>query len=134
MTIRVGVANVREAIDALVEKTSGQREVEITIESDEPITMGGRDGDVDHAGFHKDSNTLRVVSVMYDHDTEWVDSGDIKEVIREERDIPAQRVSQLLYELRDRDLIESTTHPTDGRKRLYKLTEKGIASYEAHVG
>lgn len=82
--------------------------------------------------FRVDSSTWPVVQMFYERKDEgFLGLDEIQQFTPDEAGIPDGRFSSICWDLADRGLLEKKKDPDDGRRRIYKLTGKGVDSVEA---
>ncbi|UBF21936.1 winged HTH [Haloarcula virus HJTV-3] len=122
--------------------------IEVTIEAESPIDLteyitgeeisrrSGEDegDDPDLVSFEEGSRTRRLAKFLYENNgNEWHTTNEIKSKLPEDSEIDPDDVSQILWELSERDVVEKQPHDEDGRKKEYRLNERGMKSIDAII-
>ncbi|UBF22065.1 winged HTH [Halorubrum virus HRTV-15] len=117
--------------------------IEVTIEAESPIDLTeyitgeeiemDEDGDaVELVTFEEGSRTRKLATFLYDHNgDEWHTTTEVKTALTEDCGIDPDDVSQILWELSERGVVEKRPHEKDGRKKEYRLNDLGIQSVAA---
>lgn len=81
--------------------------------------------------FHTGGATWHVIKMMYERRNEgFFNITQIQQFTPNEHGIEDTSISQILWNLADRGHVEKKPHPDDGRKKVYKITGKGIDTVE----
>ncbi|UBF21807.1 winged HTH [Halorubrum virus HSTV-3] len=114
--------------------------IRVTIEADSPIDLTEyitgeeidpreSDEELEVVTFEEGSRTRRMAEFLYEHNgEEWHTTAEIKDTLTEDCEIDPDDVSQILWELSERDVVEKKPHDGDGRKKEYRLNERGMRS------
>lgn len=129
-----GFADSVESISVRVEADSPIDLTEyITGESIEP--KESEEDDPEIVNFEEGSRTRKLGLFLYDNNgEEWHTSAEIREALPEDCEIDPDDVSQILWELSERDVVEKRPHDGDGRKKEYRLNDLGMRSIEVLSG
>jgi len=125
-----GFADSVESISVRIEADSPIDLTEyITGESIEP--KESEDDDPEIVNFEEGSRTRMLAEFLYEHNGEkWHTTTEIREKLPEDSEIDPDDVSQILWELSERDVVEKQPHDGDGRKKEYRLNERGMKSVD----
>ena len=104
----------------------------ITGENIPPRSGETEDGEPDLISFEDGSRTKKLATFLYKNNGDsWHTTTDIKAALPdEEPPIEPDDVSQILWELSERGVLEKRPHEQDGRKKEYRLNERGMESVE----
>lgn len=123
----------------------------VTIESTEPFEIeqsglgvdGSRDNDTTHESsnssptemrstFRTNANTWAVIKMFYDRrDEGFLETSDVIQFVPDSAGIPDGSISSICWDLANRGFVEKKDHNRDGRKNVYKITNKGIDAVTA---
>jgi hypothetical protein len=144
MTLELSGEQGLHAFNQFIEETGFSDTVEnikVTIEADSPIDLTqyitGEDIESreteppDTVSFEEGSRTRKMAEFLYEHNGEdWHTTTQIKDALGEDCDIDPDDVSQILWELSERDVVEKRPFDGDGRKKEYRLNNLGVRSVE----
>ena len=116
--------------------------IRIQVEAESPIDLtkyitgeeitprsGETDGDPDLVTFEDGSRTKKLATFLYENNgEEWHTTTEIKAALPEDSEIDPDDVSQILWELSERGVVEKQPHEDDGRMKEYQLNERGKKS------
>ncbi|AGM10788.1 hypothetical protein M192_gp091 [Halorubrum tailed phage 8] len=145
MTLELSGDNSLDAFNQFMEEVGFNESIEnirVTIEAESPIDLTEyitgeeieRDGEPDGGGielvtFEEGSRTRKLATFLYNHNgDEWHTTNEVKAALTEDCDIDPDDVSQILWELSERGVIEKRPHDNDGRKKEYRLNQRGMES------
>lgn len=145
MTLELSGEQGLHAFNQFIEETGFSETIEnikVTIEADSPIDLtryitgeeiSEREEDLpDTVTFEDGSRTWKMAKFLYEHNGEdWHTTTQIKDSLSEDSDIDPDDVSQILWELSERDVVEKRPFDGDGRKKEYRLNDLGVRSVEA---
>jgi len=81
--------------------------------------------------FNEDSRAYEVAKVLYQRSDEgFLKLQQVQQFVPIETGVDEASISQVLWDLADRGLVEKKNDPDDGRKKTYKITGKGKRSVE----
>lgn len=109
--------------------------IEVRVESDSEIDIGGyshdgyyvpddRDSSSPGVKFNPDSDAFMIARAFYVDSGEWYGTEAVKHDLGD-GDIDCDQLSQVLWDLSERGVLEKRDHPSDGRMKEYRLTKKG---------
>ncbi|UBF21166.1 winged HTH [Haloarcula virus HJTV-1] len=144
MTLELSGEQGLHAFNQFIEETGFSDTVEnikVTIEADSPVDLTqyitGEDIESreteppDAVTFEEGSRTRKMAEFLYENNGEdWHTTTEIKDALGEDCDIDPDDVSQILWELSERDVVEKQPHEGDGRKKEYRLNDLGVRSVE----
>ena len=100
---------------------------EQTETKDTTPTENGESEDI--VSFNPDSDPYTVAKTLLDRrDAGFIELGQIQQFVPNDAGIPDERFSPILWDMSNRGLVEKKDHPEDGRKNVYRLTDKGVNS------
>lgn len=112
--------------------------IKIEVESDESLTLLDSVEDKFKTGppicnggsidFDTDSQAFKLAQCMVSEG--WKNTGEIKRGVREKREISEDRLSQVLWDLSERGVLEKRPCVSDGRMKEYRITKMGAESVE----
>jgi len=112
-----------------VDTTDGTDDGKTSESTDSDETESEVKQDAKTVSFQEDSGAKAVAKMLFDRrDEGFLDVTEIQQFTPDDAGIPKQQFSKILWDLADRGVVEKKNHPDDGRKKIYKLTTKGIAS------
>jgi hypothetical protein len=104
-------------------------ELEVNVTKSESIEVGN--GEVN---FERNSMAFKLANFISNSDSSWLNSGEIRRDVESEEIINLDTLSQTLWDLSERGLLEKRPCESDGRMREYKISEKGKESLTALDG
>ncbi|QIR31208.1 winged-helix domain protein [Halorubrum virus Serpecor1] len=145
MTLELSGDQSLDAFNTFMEEVGFNESIEnirVTIEAESPIDLteyitgeeievnGETDGGgMDLVTFEEGSRTRKLATFLYENNgDEWHTTTEIKAELDEDSEIDPDDVSQILWELSERGVMEKRPHDTDGRKKEYRLNERGLKS------
>lgn len=95
----------------------------------------GDESETDFATFQGESNAFIVAAALYQiNGDDFVEIEAIQDVVADTADIESSDYSAALWDLSDRGLVDKKDHPSDGRKNVYRLSERGTLSVKQSLG
>ncbi|UFK26323.1 winged-helix domain protein [Hardygib1 virus] len=145
MTLELSGEQGLHAFNRFIEETGFSDTIDnikVTIEADSPVDLTKyitgeqieeRESEPpDAVSFEEGSRTRMMAEFLYEHNgEEWHTTTQIKDALGEDCDIDPDDVSQIMWELSERGVVEKQPHESDGRKKEYRLNDLGVRSVEA---
>ncbi|QRD99668.1 MarR family transcriptional regulator [Halorubrum virus VOLN27B] len=145
MTLELSGREGLEAFNQFIERVGFSDSIDtikIQIESESPIDLtkyitgeeieprsGETDDNPDLVTFEDGSRTKKLATFLHENNGEdWHTTNEIKAALPEGSEINPDDVSQILWELSERGVVEKQPHDDDGRKKKYRLNERGKKS------
>ncbi|WP_206668651.1 hypothetical protein [Halorubrum depositum] len=142
MTLELSGEQGLHAFNQFIEEAGFADSVEnirVTIEADSPIDLTQyitgeaiepRETDEPEVvTFEEGSRTRKLAEFLYEHNgEEWHTTTEIRGKLPEDSEIDPDDVSQILWELSERGVVEKQPHDGDGRKKEYRLNDLGTRS------
>ncbi|AAL54985.1 winged-helix domain protein [Halophage HF1] len=145
LTLELSGDDGLQAFNRFIEETGFSdtvNSIKVTIEADSPIDLTEyitgseiekRESDPpDVVTFEDGSRTRKLAEFLYEYNGDgWYTTNEIRDSLTEDCGIDPDDVSQILWELSERDVVEKRPFDGDGRKKEYRLNELGFRSVEA---
>jgi hypothetical protein len=87
--------------------------------------------EVDKISFEVGSDAHKVAVVFCSFEGEWKKTGEIKRIITSQTDVSEDRVSQILWDLSERGVLDKKPCKDNQRMKMYRINGLGVRSVEA---